>query len=117
MGDVVHANFGAEREWEETREKLRTGLLTVGSLFGDDEELMLAKAEAVMVMVRAIVEEVPTIKVNAAIPTSLSSEDVALVTEAVKKATLQGIETMMSHCLQVLMASIYDMCTSKLKRG
>lgn len=117
MGEVVHANFGAEREWEETRTKLRFGLQTVGAIFGDDEELMLAKAEAVMVLVRAIVEEVPTIKVNAPIPANLSAEDTALLGEAIKQAALQGIETMMSHCLRALMASVYDMCTSKLKRG
>ncbi len=43
MGEVIHANFGTEREWEQTHDKTVDGLLTIGSLFGDDEALMRAK--------------------------------------------------------------------------
>jgi len=47
MGEVIHAAFGAEREWEQTRSKTVDGLVTIGTLFGDDEALMRAKADRV----------------------------------------------------------------------
>src|SRR6185312_16656869 len=47
MGEVIHVAFGTEREWEQTHEKTVDGLVTIGSLFGDDESLMRAKADCV----------------------------------------------------------------------
>jgi hypothetical protein len=38
-----------------------------------------------------------------------------LLTEAIKQAALRGIEVAMTHSVQVLMSSIYDLCTSKLQ--
>ena len=37
------------------------------------------------------------------------------LTEAIKHAALRGIEVAMTHSVQVLMSSIYDLCTSKLE--
>jgi hypothetical protein len=38
------------------------------------------------------------------------------MTGAIKDAALKGIEIAMTHSVQILMASIYDLCTSKLQR-
>jgi hypothetical protein len=49
-------------------------------------------------------------------PENLSEEQLDLLTGAIKDAALKGIEIAMTHSVQILMASIYDLCTSKLQR-
>lgn len=115
MGDVVNVKFGTEREWEKTREKTVDGLVTIGSLFGDDESLMRAKAECVQRILREIMEDIPALQVTARMPDDLTEHQISMVTEAIRQAALKGIEVAMTHSVQVLMSSIYDLCTSKLK--
>ncbi|HZO21316.1 MAG TPA: hypothetical protein VFB37_02350 [Steroidobacteraceae bacterium] len=114
MGEVIHVAFGTEREWEQTRAKTADGLVSIGSLFGDDEELMRAKADCVYQILREIVEEVPAVQITTKMPENLSAEQLETLTRAIKEAALKGIEIAMTHSVQVLMASIYDLCTSKL---
>jgi len=115
MGEVIHATFGTEREWKQTRDKTVDGLLTIGTLFGDDEELMRAKADCVYQILREIVEGIPTVQITTRLPDNLSEEQLAILTESIRQAALKGIEVAMTHSVQVLMSSIYDLCTSKLK--
>ena len=114
MSNVIHVNFGSEREWEETHAKVIDGLLAIGSLFGDDKSLMRAKADCVYHILRQIVEEVPSVQITTKMPDNLSTEQLELLTGAIKEAALKGIEIAMTHSVQVLMSSIYDLCTSKL---
>jgi hypothetical protein len=114
MGEVIHATFGTEREWRQTRDKTVDGLVTIGALFGDEEALMRAKADCVCQMLREIVENVPAVQVTTKMPTNLNEEQVRLLTEAIRHAALRGIEVAMTHSVQVVMGSIYDLCTSKL---
>jgi len=115
MGEVIHANFGTEREWEQTHDKTVDGLLTIGTLFGDDEALMRAKADCVYHILRQIVEEIPSVQITTRMPDNLTEEQLAMLTESIRQAALKGIEVAMTHSVQVLMSSIYDLCTSKLK--
>ena len=115
MGEVIYATFGTEREWKQTHDKTVDGLITIGSLFGDDESLMRAKAHCVYQILRQIVEEVPSVQITTRMPESLSEEQIAAVSEAIRQAALKGIEVAMTHSVQMLMSSIYDLCTSKLK--
>lgn len=115
MGEVIHASFGTEREWEQTHEKTVDGLLAIGTLFGDDEALMRAKADCVYQVLRQIVEDVPSVQITTRVPENLSEEQMAMLTEAIRQAALKGIEVAMTHSVQVLMSSMYDLCTSKLK--
>jgi hypothetical protein len=115
MGEVIHASFGTEREWKQTRDKTVDGLLTIGSLFGDDEALMRAKAECVYHVLRQIVEDIPSVQITTRLPDNLSEDQMALLTESIRQAALKGIEVAMTHSVQVLMSSIYDLCTSKLR--
>ena len=115
MGEVIHANFGTEREWEQTHEKTVDGLLTIGTLFGDDEALMRAKAECVYHILREIVEDIPSVQITTRMPDNLTDEQMSMLTESIRQAALKGIEVAMTHSVQVLMSSIYDLCTSKLK--
>jgi hypothetical protein len=114
MGEVIHVAFGTEREWEQTREKTMDGLVTIGSLFGDDEGLMRAKADCVYQVLREIVEDVPSVQITTRLPENLSQEQLDILTRVIKEAALKGIEIAMTHSVQVLMGSIYDLCTSKL---
>ena len=114
MGEVIHVAFGTEREWEQTHEKTVDGLVTIGSLFGDDESLMRAKADCVYQLLREIVEEVPSVQITTKLPENLSPEQLDALTRVIKEAALKGIEIAMTHSVQVLMSSIYDLCTSKL---
>ena len=114
MGQVIKVNFGAEREWEETHEKTVDGLVCIGTLFGDDEELMRAKADCVYRILRQIVEDVPPVKFSMKMPENLSPAQVELVTEALKEAALRGIDVALTHSVEAFMGSIYDLCTSKL---
>jgi hypothetical protein len=117
MGKVIHAAFGAEREWEQTRSKTVDGLVAIGALFGDDEELMRAKADRVYMLLREIVEDVPSLQITTRLPENLSDEQLEQMTAAIKDAALKGIEVAMTHSVCVLMGSIYDLCTSKLHSG
>ncbi len=114
MGQVIHVSFGTEREWEQTRAKTVDGLVTIGTLFGDDELLMRAKADCVYQVLRQIVEDVPSVQITTRLPENLSEDQLDLLTGAIKEAALKGIEIAMTHSVQVLMSSIYDLCTSKL---
>jgi hypothetical protein len=114
MGEVIHVAFGTEREWEQTHEKTVDGLVTIGSLFGDDESLMRAKADCVYHVLREIVEEVPSVQITTKLPENLTPEQLDALTRVIKEAALKGIEIAMTHSVQVLMGSIYDLCTSKL---
>ena len=114
MGDVVDVTFGQEREWEKTHAKTRTGLVTIGKLFGDDEQLMLNKADCVYHMLRAIMEEVPTVQWAHDLPDNLTETQLAIVRDAVKTAACKGIETAIMHSVEVISHRIYDLCTSKL---
>ena len=116
MGQVIHVAFGTEREWEQTRAKTVDGLVTIGTLFGDDESLMRAKADCVYQILRQIVEDVPSVQITTRMPENLSEEQLDLMTGAIKDAALKGIEIAMTHSVQILMASIYDLCTSTLQR-
>jgi len=115
MGEVIHVAFGTDREWEQTRAKTVDGLVTIGSLFGDDEELMKAKADCVCQILRQIVEDVPAVQITTRMPDNLSAEQLNQMTKVIKDAALKGIEVAMTHSVQVVMSSIYDLCTSKLQ--
>ena len=117
MGKVIHAAFGAEREWQQTRSRTADGLVAIGNLFGDDEELMRAKADRVYQLLREIVEEVPSLQLTTRLPENLSEEQLEQTTAAIKDAALKGIEVAMTHSVCVLMGSIYDLCTSKLQEA
>lgn len=114
MGEVINVRFGTEREWEITRQKTIAGLVAIGTLFGDDSDLMRAKAECVYGVLRAIVEDVPSVQVTVKMPEGLTDEQQSLVTAAVKESALKGLEIAMTHSVQMLMGSVYDLCTSKL---
>jgi hypothetical protein len=115
MGEVIHVAFGIEREWEQTHAKTVDGLVAIGGLFGDDEALMRAKADCVCQVLRQIVEEIPSVQITTRLPENLSDEQLSMLTEALKDAALKGIEVAMTHSVQVLMSSVYDLCTSKLQ--
>lgn len=117
MGQVIHVAFGTEREWEQMYAKTVDGLVAIGTLFGDDEALMRAKADCVYRILRQIVEEVPEAQITTRMPKNLSAEQLELLTDTIKEAALKGIEVAMTHSVQVLMSSIYDLCTSKLRPG
>jgi hypothetical protein len=114
MGQVIKVNFGVEREWEETHAKTVDGLVCIGSLFGDDEKLMRAKAECVSRILRQMVEEVPSLQLSMEMPENLPPAQVELLTEALKEAAFRGIEVALTHSVQAFIGSVYDLCTSKL---
>lgn len=115
MGEIIHVAFGTEREWEQTHAKTVNALIAIGALFGDDEALMRAKADCVYQVIRTIVDDIPNVRITTKMPEGLSPEQLDLLTEAIKDAALKGVEIAMTHAVEVLMASIYDLCTSKLK--
>ncbi len=115
MGEIIRVAFGAESEWERTRAQWAEGLSAVGALFGDDEALMRAKADCFYHLLRRIVEEVPSLRIRAHLPPGLPAEQVEFLTGAIREAALKGIETSMTHSVRVVMAAIYDLCTSKLR--
>lgn len=116
MGEIIRVTFGSEREWERTRAHCAEGLTAVGAMFGDDERLMRAKAECVYRVLRRMVEEVPAVRIVASLPDDLPAGQVELLTGAIREAALKGIEASMNHSVRVVMAAVYDLCTSKLRR-
>ncbi len=115
MGEIIHVTFGSEREWQRARAQWADGLTAIGALFGDDERLMRAKADCVYQVLRRIVEDVPAVRIAAKLPDDLPAEQVELLTGAIREAALKGIETSMTHSVKVVVAAIYDLCTSKLR--
>lgn len=116
MGEVVHVNFGCEREWEATRAKVTEALLLIGATVGDDEALLRAKADCIYRVMRAIVEDIPSAQITTRMPEGLSNGQVAAITDALRLAALQGIEVAMSHSVTTLMSAIGELCTSKLRQ-
>lgn len=117
MSNVIHASFGMEREWRETREKTEAALVEVGRLLGDDEALVRAKADRVYALLREMVEHIPNVTIHSRLPASLTDEQREWVEASIKAAALKGIEASLMHCVGALMASIFDLCTSRLKEG
>ncbi len=115
--NVVYANFGIEREWEKTRTRTTEGLLEAGLVFGDDEDLMRAKADCLYQVLRQMVNEVPSVRVTTKIPEDLSPAQQAVVLTAIQEAALRGIEVTLTHAVSTLMASAYDLCTSRLAKS
>lgn len=115
MGDVIHVQFGTERMWDEAREATIEGLVAVGDAFGDEESLMRAKADAVFQVLRNMVENVPQLRMSCRLPEDLNEEQLGLVSAAIKEAALTGLQAGVNHSIQTMMASIYDLCTSKLQ--
>jgi len=60
------------------------------------------------------VEDIPSVQITTKMPENLTNDQMRMLTEAIKQAALRGIEVAMTHSVQVLMSSIYDLCTSKL---
>ena len=59
--------------------------------------------------------DVPSVQITTKLPENLSQEQLDALTRVIKEAALKGIEIAMTHSVQVLMGSIYDLCTSKLQ--
>jgi len=115
MGEFDNVNFGAERVWDESHQRLTENLILVGALFGDnDEDLLRAKADCAHRMIRTIVEELPAVEFNFEIPDNLPPDQCELIRESVRAAGFQGVETAMMHSVEVLTNAIFDLCTSKL---
>ena len=89
MGEVIHAAFGAEREWEQTRSRTTDGLVAIGGMFGDDEELMRAKADRVYKLLREIVEDVPSLQITTRLPDNLTDEQLEQLTAAIKEEAIE----------------------------
>lgn len=115
MGEIIRVAFGTEREWERTRTQWAEGLSAVGALFGDDEDLMRAKADCFYHLLRRMVEEVPAVRIAAHLPQDLPAEQVEFLTGAIREAALKGIEMSLTHSVRAVMAAVYDLCTSKLR--
>ena len=116
MGENIRVTFQSERDWERTRAQWIEDLLAVGALFGDDESLMRAKADCVHQLLRRIVEDIPAIRITAKLPDRVPPEQIPLFSAAVREAALKGIEASMNHSVRLVMAAIFDLCTSKLRR-
>lgn len=116
MGEIIQVGFGPEQDWERSRSQWAEDLAAVGAMFGDDEALMRAKADCVYRMVRRIVEGIPAVRVAVTVPDDLPAAYVPLLTAALREAALKGIEASTCHAVRVLTASLYDLCTSKLRR-
>ena len=114
MGQVIKVNFGAEREWEDTHATIVDGLVCIGSLFGDDEKLMRAKADCVYRLLRRMVDDVPSPQLAIKPPKNLLRAQVKSIRVALKEAELRGIEIALTHVAQAVMDSAYDLCTSRL---
>lgn len=115
MGEIIRIAFGAGRDSQSTRASWADGLCAVGALFGDDEQLMRAKADCFFRLLEQIVEDVPRVRIKTHIPPDLPAEHVEFLTHAIREATLKGIEISMAHSVRVVMAAVYDLCTSKLR--
>jgi hypothetical protein len=116
MGENIRVIFQSEHDWERTRAQWIEDLLAVGALFGDDESLMRAKADCVHQLLRRIVEDIPAIRITAKLPDGVPPEQIPLFSAAVREAALKGIEASMNHSVRLVMAAIFDLCTSKLRR-
>jgi hypothetical protein len=116
MGENIRVTFQSEHDWERTRAQWIEDLLAVGALFGDDESLMRAKADCVHQLLRRIVEDIPAIRITAKLPDGVPPEQIPLFSAAVREAALKGIEASMNHSVRLVMAAIFDLCTSKLRR-
>ena len=116
MGENIRVTFQSEHDWERARVQWVEDLLAVGALFGDDESLLRAKANRVHQLLRRIVEDVPAVRITAKLPDGVPPEQIPLFSAAIREAALKAIEASMNHSVRLVMAAVFDLCTSKLRR-
>ncbi len=114
MSEVIRVRFGEEYEWEETHQKLISDLVATGSLYGDNEALMRAEADCAYEAIRRIVEHVPAVEITVTKPEILSAGQCELITESFRRAAIRSIDAAITHSVEVVTGSLYDLCTSKL---
>jgi hypothetical protein len=98
----------------EFRQETAQSLVDMGALFGDEEGLMRAKAEVFCQMIHRIVHEVPAVRYTAPLPDDLDPHQVELVVAAIDEAATNGVQLVLTHALECISNSKYDLCTSKL---
>jgi hypothetical protein len=120
MGDVIEVTFGLDRSWEEIGAALRTQLMDIGTRLGDDPELLEAKAQRVLKLIRDITEQRVRVSVNPqlVLPADLSMQQAEMVKsaigEAVRVAAEKCIHAANEQTMRLLIVAIYDLCTSSL---
>ncbi len=103
--------------FDELESQAAEGLITVGNACGDDESLMLAKAQRLQDLIREILEKTPPLQITAALPSDLSAEQRDVVTSALRDAASAGMRLAAGHAAASLANAMYDLCTSRLKQN
>ena len=114
MGTVIHVKFGEERQWSLYRDELVNGLVVIGRYYGAPEHLMRAKGDCAVRLLRQMVNEVPNINLAVKIPDGLSPEQTQEIIEATKAAANTAVEHTVWHCVNCVLESLHDLCTTKL---
>jgi hypothetical protein len=101
--------------WQNTSLPLAIdGLVEVGRLYGDDPDLMRAKAHRVYELLRTITDQVPRRETRATPPPGLTPKQHRQAVAAIRKALDALRDTALVPVAGVLMSVIYDLCTSTL---
>ncbi len=111
---VIQVAFGMQREWHQMRAEMIDNLIAVGSLFGDDETLMRAKAQCACDILRQMVADMPAVPVISGMPDNLSFEHLQSLKKIISDTFLKGVEAATVHAIQTLTVYICDLCTSLL---
>ena len=100
--------------WQNTLRVVTEGLVTVGTVYGDDADLMRAKAIRVCKLLRTITEQVPRRETRATLAPGLTAKQRRQVGSAIRKALDAGRDAALIHVATVLTSVLYELCTSVL---
>lgn len=100
--------------WKNTQRVMMEGLVTVGALYGDDPNLMRAKAIGACKLLRSITDHVPRRAIRATLAPGLTKTQQRQIVSAIRKARDAGRDAALIHVATELTSVLYELCTSVL---
>lgn len=111
---MVKKGSDSDLEWEHALRAMADGLVAVGEAYGDDPDLMRAKAQRAYTLLRLITEHLPGRPTHIDLGAQLTPHQYRKVADQLRKARDAGRDAALIHVAGVLTAALYDLCTSVL---
>lgn len=103
-----------EGDWDTTFQRLQETLVANGLRYGDNPELMKAKADRIVRILRAMSSFRPLVPVLIGAPRGLTPAQLDIVRNAMGEVSVHGFTVGVMHAMNLLLEASDDLCTSKL---
>lgn len=117
MSNVIHVSFGDKRSIENIHRSIEQGLIGVGKVMNDDEDLMRLKATRASKLLEDVLMGRHTFQFQPALPADLTPHQRQLVDSAIVAAAERGVQEANDRCTRLFVEAFTDLCTSALRPG